>query len=167
MAKICIRGGLVILGLALLTTGIVFERDIRRWSRTPVDKSIAEAYVLHEFEPKYRRADCIVGIEQHNYPESRSSLERVPSAEISRYIFENEPRAILYSYRTQPRGYDQPMIFIQFSDQCERRFEIATGIADYINYWYPGVYNLNASEKVFNPGYDTIHSSGRGYWIDG
>lgn len=144
-----------------------YERDLRRWARPPPDKSIAEAYALHEFEPKYRRAECIVGIEQRSHPEKGSGLQDVPSAEISRYVIENEPRAVLYSYMGQPRGHDHYMIFIQFSDQCERRFEIAKGIADHVNYWFPGVYDLKASDKLFLPGPNIILSYGKASWIDG
>ena len=130
----------------------------------PPDKTAANQYYLSKFKPRYRRSDCIVRLDFSYYGDPSFEWSSLIFREFSYYLFENDPKAAIFSYRIPARGRAKA-IFLQFADQCDRRFEIADALAAHLVSRHP-VFEMTASHDLIAPGPNSIEVGGEGYWID-
>lgn len=108
--------------------------------------------------PRYVRADCLVRLDievDHGVTDPFNGMLDI----FLRYISNHEPRA---PFRTGGHG---SQVYIQFFDQCDRRFEIARGMAAYFEKRKGGKVRLTVIEERVEPGMDTLETCG-GAWLD-
>jgi len=131
----------------------------------PPDKTAAIRYYLTEFKPSYKRSDCIVRLDFAYSGDPSVEASSLIFREFSYYLLENDPKAAVFRFRIPASSRDKA-IFLQFADQCDRRFEIADALAAHLVNRQP-VFEMTASHDLIAPGPDSIEAYGEAYWIDG
>ena len=120
-------------------------------------------YFLKEFKPKYRRAECLVQFDFTYSGPTDISYSSLIFHDFSYYLVTKEPNAALFSFQTNGRD---TALFIQFPDQCDRRFEIADALAAFLVAKHPE-FEMTARHEPIEPGPDTMDGGSAAFWIDG
>lgn len=127
------------------------------------DKTAMQKHYLFNFEPRFKKADCLVRFD-FVFEGTGEERNRAPLHVLFwQYLWRNEPKAGAFAMdakswvRTSVTGY------IQFADECDRRFEIADAMAAFANETDPR-YKVSFSRDKILPGFDTMMAEGS--WID-
>lgn len=129
-----------------------------------IDTTVAIKYLAVEFFPKYRREQCIVRMDYEDLGPIGSHSDIDWRWDVECYLVEHEPKASVFTLGRAGGTFPRHFRFIMFADQCDRRFEIADGIAAHLNREFEGDFRVTASREPVNPGPDTVNS--HGFWID-
>jgi len=132
--------------------------------RTLPDKTAMQKHYLFDFVPKFKKADCLVRFD-FTFAGTADERSRAPlDILFQQYLWAYEPKAghffLKYGVPTANRSIPA---YVQFIDECDRRFEIAEAIAAYAHKTDPW-YKIKVSRNHILPGPDTIIKEG--YWID-
>jgi len=133
--------------------------------------AIAEEFNVDEyfanFKPKYQRKDCIIGFEYRD--RDTGTGERWPHLfsidEVMPFLKKHEPKASFYQGGTGRQitpGWQT--YYMQFADQCDRRTDIATQIADHLMKTDATV-EIRLLPGPFTPGRDSIDAHSKGIWL--
>ena len=132
--------------------------------RGVVDKTAMDKHYLLEFLPRFKRSECLVRIDLL-FEGTEGERYRAPlSMLFKQYLWVHEPKAGLFHLGSDhPTANRQIAAYVQFADECDRRFEIAEAMADYASGADPR-YKLRVSRDHILPGPDTMEADGA--WID-
>lgn len=149
--------------LAVLAVGTLIAIGTfgyRYWQREygPIDMAPVNEAMKNWQGARYTRADCLVQLDV-DVDYGGEIRDGVMADAFMRYVSNFEPGApINFS------GY-YTGVFIQFFDQCPRRFEIAKGMAAYFERRNGAGVHLTVVEKRVEPGPDTMDMCGAA-WLD-
>lgn len=130
----------------------------------PKDRTEADRYYAIEFVPKYKREQCIVRMEYEDLGPIGSHSDIDWLSDVKCYLLDHEPKASVFILGRVGGSFPRYSRFIVFADQCDRRFEIADGIAVHLNREFYGDFRVTASREPVSP--DPDDDNLRGFWID-
>lgn len=111
------------------------------------------------WQPRFRRAECIVLIRQPGGL-SESQITQILRS-TGPWLNANAPPTVRLSWVAHTDG----RVFFMYTDWCDKKRELTLGMISAIAAKYPDIRLELVSEDVL-PGSDTINSYG-GAWIDG
>lgn len=149
--------------LAVLAVGALIAIGTfgyRYWQREygPIDMAPVNEAMKNWQGARYARADCLVQLNV-DVDSGGRIRDGVMGDAFMRYTSNFEPGAPIQF------GGDGIRVFIQFFDQCPRRFEIAKGMAAYFERRNGSGVHLAVVEKRVEPGPDTMDMCGAA-WLD-
>ncbi len=127
----------------------------------------ATAYFSGESAPKFYRKECILRVDYTFTGADSEDARGILIDLFSRYLRAQEPRIAGIGYQSPPGSKWENSFFVQFADQCDRRYEIGHAVANHINNERPDLFRITASDDLILPGPDTIEMHGEEIWIDG
>ncbi|MBL4689975.1 MAG: hypothetical protein JKY68_00695 [Rhodospirillales bacterium] len=131
--------------------------------RGVLDKTAMDKHYLLEFLPRFKRSECLIRIDLE-FEGSADDLYRAPlDILFKKYLWDHEPKAGLILIKLHYPVDVPTAVFVQFADECDRRFEIAKAMAAFANKADPR-YKLTVSHDRVLPGPDTMDSGGS--WTD-
>jgi len=132
----------------------------RHWQREygPIDMAPITEAMKNWQGARYTRADCLVQLDV-DVDYGGGIRDGVMADAFMRYVSNYEPGAPIQF------GGDGNRVFIQFFDQCPRRFEIAKGMAAYFERRNGAGVHLTVVEKRVDPGPATMDTC-ETVWLD-
>lgn len=133
----------------------------RYWKREygPLDNSAALAAWQTWQGPKYSRSECMVRLTLESGPGSEKAWEALFPT-FTRYVYNHEPKALF------DLGWDrQGRMYLQFFEECPRRYEIARAMAGYFERRYGAAIRFTVADDLIQPGPETIQACGQ-QWLD-
>ncbi len=117
-------------------------------------------------EPKYSRSECIVKIDfnwqRDISTQYRNKIQAEIGDQIVKSLAENSAPAIGISYDHQ----SAETMYIIFTDQCEKRFELTEEYMAALTQAASGNYTFMISHEAVIPSENTINIGGE-HWTDG
>lgn len=135
--------------------------NARIYSVRPTTAKVLKTIQFIGYKPRFWRRDCIVGLfpifdSSGNQPERGHFLDFLIT-----YVKEIFPDLPLLHFSGTRGG----PLFVQFYTQCDRRLEIARELVEVFAKRNGGALPFRISERVFEPGSDTMEHEGA-EWLD-
>lgn len=143
------------ISLALAVWGgiwIYYERySLDRFSFSdPPNSTAADQYYQLDFKPRFHRDQCIVRFDYFFHGPRVINPSSVLFTALIHYLYEYEPKAVVFDISGRNNS-----LYVQFSDQCDRRFEISDAFAKKLRWRFPE-FDITVSHDQIDPGPETI-----------
>ena len=112
--------------------------------RLPIPQEVHDYYAT-QFKPKYSRKECIVRIDYQTFENSGNLQHDIVNVIVHNYIVKHEPYMAVVTI-SQPAAGQR--IYLQFMDFCEKRFDLADGIASEITEKVSDVIFTSVSREI-------------------
>ncbi len=112
--------------------------------RLPIPQEVHDYYAT-QFKPKYRQEECLVRIDYEMRENSYHLRFEYIDITVHNYIVNHEPYMAAVTISQPPVGQ---RIYLQFMDFCEKRYELAAGIANEIVKKNAEVLSASASNDI-------------------